>query len=132
MNWFDGFGAQAGQDDRIGDAGADFFVDGQSQRLQQRRLANEHQVVGVGKVLAEQAQFAQAIGGHEVRIVNDGHQQLAGAMDAKGFLNQKPFATVVATLELDLESLAEDAQGVVIGVESPVDDGGNHPLGIVG
>jgi hypothetical protein len=58
--------------------------------------------------------------------------RVAGAMDAKGFLNQKPFATVVATLELDLESLAEDAQGVVIGVESPVDDGGNHPLGIVG
>src|SRR6266566_2690361 len=52
-------------------------------------------------------------------------------MDAKGFLDQKPFATVVAALELDLKSLAEDAQGVVIGVESAVDNGGNHPLGIV-
>jgi len=44
---------------------------------------------------------------------------------------QEPFAAVVAPLELDLKSLAEDAQGVVIGVESAADDRGNHPLKIV-
>jgi len=49
---FDGFRSQAGQDHRAGHAGADFLVDGQSQGLEQRRLADEHQVVGVGKVLA--------------------------------------------------------------------------------
>src|SRR6266513_2410098 len=64
-------------------------------------------------------------------IVDDGHQQFAGAMDAKGFLDQKPFATVVAALELNLKGLAEDAQGVVIGVQSAVDDRCNHSLGIV-
>ena len=57
----DGFGSQAGQDDRVSDAGADFLVDGQGQGLEQRRLADEDQVVGVGEVLEEQAQFAQAI-----------------------------------------------------------------------
>src|SRR5438045_4138446 len=83
---------------------------------------NEDEVGGVRKGLAEQAQFAQAIGGHEMGVVDDGHQQLAGAMDAKGFLDQEPFATVVAALELNLKSFAEDAQGIVIDVESAVDD----------
>src|SRR4029077_14793356 len=50
---FKGFRTQAGQHDRIGDAGADFFVDGQSQALEQRRLADEHEVVGMRKILAE-------------------------------------------------------------------------------
>src|SRR6266566_2810468 len=73
------------------------------------------QVVGVRKGLAEQAQFAQAIGGHEMGVVDDRHQQLAGAMDAKGFLDQEPFTAMVAALELNLKSFAEDTQGVVIG-----------------
>ena len=97
-----------------------------------RRLADEHQVVGAGKVLAEQTQFAQAIGGHEVGVVDDGHEHFAGAMDAEGFLDQQAFAVVVAALELDLEGLAEDAQGVVIGVEGAVDDGSDHAFGVVG
>ena len=131
MNCFDGLGTQAGQDDRVGDAGADFLVDGQGQGLQQRWLADEHQVVGAGKVLEEQAQFAQAIGGHEVGVVNDGHEHFAGAMEAEGFLDQQAFAVVVAALELDLEGFAEDAQGVVIGVEGAVDDRGDHAFGVV-
>ena len=36
---------------------------------------------------------------------------------------------VAMTFELNLKNLAEDAQGVVLGVERTVDDGGNHPLG---
>ncbi len=82
----DGFGSQPGQHDRVGDAGADFLVDGQRQRLQQGRLADKHQVVRAGKVLAEQAQFAQAIGWHEMGVVNDRDQHLPGAMDGEGFL----------------------------------------------
>ena len=101
------------------------------QRLQQRRLADEHQVVRAGKVLAEQAEFAQAVGGHEVGVVNDGHEHLAGAMDAEGFLDQQAFAAMVVPLELDLERLAEDAQRVVISVQGAVDDGRDHPFGIV-
>ena len=68
-------GRQARQHDRVSDAGADFLVDGQGQRLEQRGLADEHQVVGVGEVFAEQAQFAQALGGHQVGVINDGDQQ---------------------------------------------------------
>ena len=92
------------------------MVKGQGQGLEQRGLAQEHQVVGAGKVLTEQAQFAQAIGGHEVGVVNDGNEHFAGAIDAEGFLNQEPFTVVVAALELDLKGFTEDAQGVVVGV----------------
>ena len=38
---------------------------------------------------------------------------------------------VVMALEVDLESTAEDAQGVVIGVEGAVDDGSHHAFGVV-
>ena len=131
MNCFGGLGAQARQERRIGDPGADFLVDGQGQGLEQRGLADEHQVVGAGEVLAEQAQFAQAIGGHEVGVVDDGHEHFAGAVDAEGFLDQQAFAVVVAALELDLEGFAEDAQGVVIGVQGAVDDRGDHAFGVV-
>ena len=95
------------------------------------RLADEHQVVGAGKVLAEQAQFAQAVGGHEVGVVNDGDEHFAGAVDAEGFLDQQAFAVMVAALELDLEGFAEDAQGVVVGVQGAVDDRGDHAFGVV-
>jgi hypothetical protein len=99
--------------------------------LEQRGLAQEHEVVGAGKVLTEQAQLAQAIGRHEVGVVNDGHEHFTGAINAEGFLDQKPFAVVVAALELDLKSFAEDAQGVVVGVEGTVDDRGDHAFGVV-
>ncbi len=42
-----------------------------------------------------------------------------------------PLAAVVVAFELYLKRLAEDAQGVVVGVEGAVDDGGDHPFGIV-
>ena len=124
-------GPRRGRSDRVSDAGADFLVDGQGQGLEQRGLADEHEVVGAGKVLAEQAQFAQAVRGHEVGVVNDGHEHFAGAVDAEGFLDQEALAVVVAALELDLESLAEDAQGVVIGVQGAVDHRGDHAFGVV-
>ena len=131
MNCFGGLGAQAGQECRIGDPGADFLIDGQGQGLEERGLADEHEVVGAGEVLAEQAQFAQAIGGHEVGVVDDGHEHFAGAVDAEGFLDQQAFAVVVAALELDLEGFAEDAQGIVVSVQGAVDDRSDHAFGIM-
>ena len=38
---------------------------------------------------------------------------------------------MVAAFKFDLKRFAEDAQGIVIGVEGPIDDGGDHPFGIV-
>lgn len=39
---------------------------------------------------------------------------------------------MVATRELDLEGFAQDAQGVVIGVEGAVDDGRDQAFGVMG
>src|SRR6266540_3828981 len=41
-------------------------------------------------------------------------------MDFEGFLHEQAFATMVAALELDLEGLAQNAQGVVVGVKGAV------------
>jgi hypothetical protein len=38
---------------------------------------------------------------------------------------------VIAALELDLEGFAEDAQGIVIGMEGAVDDRRDQALGIM-
>jgi len=127
---FDRFGSQTREQGRVGDAGADFLVDGQAQGLEQRRLAQKRQTMGAWEVLAEEAQFAQAIGGHEMGVVNNGHEHFAGAMDAEGLLDQQAFAVVVAALELDLEGFAEDAQSVVIGVEGAVDHLGDQAFGV--
>jgi hypothetical protein len=85
----------------------------------------------VREVFAEQAQFAQTVRGHEVGVVDDGDEHFAGAMDFEGFLDEQAFAAMVAALELDLKSLAQNAQGVVVGVKGAVDDGGDHPFGVV-
>jgi len=83
-------GGQARQHDGVSDAGTDFLVDGQGQGLQERRLADQHQIVRVRKVLTEQTEFAQTLWGHEMGIVDDGDEHFAGAMDFEGFLDQEP------------------------------------------
>ena len=129
---FHHFGTQTREHDRVRDAGADLFVDGQRQGLQERRLADEDQVVRVREVFAKQTQFAQAFGRHEVGVVDDGDEHFAGAMDFEGFLDQEAFAMVVPAFELDLKGLAKDAQGVVVGVEGAIDDGCDDVFGVVG
>ncbi len=128
---FNHFWCQAWHDDRIGDAGADLLVDGQGQRLHELRLANEHEVVRSREVLEKEAQTAQALGGHEMSVVDDGDEQFVGSMDLEGFLDQEAFAAMVVAIELNLKGLAEDAQGVVVGVEGAVDDRSDHALGVV-
>ena len=117
----DGFGGQTWQECRVSDPRVDFLVDGQRERLQQGRLADEHQVMRAWEVLAQQAEFAQAVRGHEVGVINDGHEHFAGAMDAEGLLHQQAFAVVVAALEFDLERLAQNAQRVVVSVQGAVE-----------
>jgi hypothetical protein len=126
-----GLGAEAWEDDGVGDAGADFLVDGEGEGLEQRGLADEDEVVGMGEVLEEEAEFAEAVGLHEVGVVDDGDEHFAAAVEAEGFLDQKAFAVVVAAFELDLEGFAEDAQGVVIGVEGAIDDRSDEALWVV-
>jgi hypothetical protein len=99
--------------------------------LEQGRLADEDEVVGMRKILAEQAQFAQAVSGHEMSVVDNGHEHFAGAMDAKGFLHEQALTVIVASFELDLEGGAKDAQSVVVGVQGAIDHGRNHAFWIL-
>ena len=48
---FSGLQTDPRQKRRIGDAGADFLIDRQGQRLQQRGLAQQYEVVGPGREL---------------------------------------------------------------------------------
>lgn len=50
----------------------------------------------------EQPQFSQALGLHQVRVVDDRDEHFPGAMHAKGFLHEEAFAVVVLAVELDL------------------------------
>jgi len=128
---FDVLGGESLKDDRIGDAGADLLVDAELERLHEGRLADEDEVVTSGEVLTKQAQFAQAVAGHEVGVVDDGHEHLAGAVDLVGLLDEEFLSAVVRAGELDLKGRAEDAQGVMVGVKGAVDDGGDEAFGVV-
>ncbi len=64
-------------------------------------------------------------------VVDDRHEKLVGAMDLEGFLDEEAFAAMIVAVEHDLKNLEEDARGVVVGVKGPVDDRGDHALGIV-
>ena len=66
-----------------------------------------------------------------MRIVDDGHEHLAGAVEPEGLLDEEFFAVVVLAVELDLERGTEDAERVVIGVERAVDHRRDQALGIV-
>ncbi len=57
-----GLGRHSGQERGISYAGADFLVDGEGQRVHERGLADEDQIVSAGEVLEEEAQFAEAVG----------------------------------------------------------------------
>jgi hypothetical protein len=64
-------------------------------------------------------------------VVDDRDEHFAGAMDFKSLLDQEPFAAMVVTLELNLKGFAEDPEGIVIGMQGAIDDGGDHPFGIM-
>jgi hypothetical protein len=128
----DGLGSEAWQERGIGDAGADFLVDGKSQRLHERGLADEDEVVTAGEVLEQEAQLPQAVAVHEMGVVDDGYEHFPGAVKPECLLDEEALALAVAAVELDLEGFAKDAKGIVVGVQCPVDHGSDDAFGIVG
>jgi len=65
----------------------------------------------LGKILKEQTQPAEGIDAHQVGVVDDRYQHFAGVVDAFGLLNETSFAAKVPAVGVDLERLAQDAQG---------------------
>ena len=118
-----GVGAQAFGDDRVGDAALDVLVDAQVERGQQAGPADEDEVVVFGEVLEQQPQLAEVGQVHEVGVVEDGGQRLAGVVEAEGLLDESAFALEGGAFELDAEGVAEDLDGVGVGVQGAADGG---------
>ncbi len=85
----------------------------------------------LGEIFEEQADTAEGWHIHQVRIVDDGREHLAGAVEAPGFFDEALFAAEVGTVGFDVKGLAQDAEGRVVGVQRPVDDGSDDALGVV-
>jgi hypothetical protein len=122
---------QGSQESGVGDTGADFLVDGEAEGLEQRRLSDKHEVMRTREVLTEQAELAQAVTGHEMGVINDGNEQLSGTVETEGMSHQKAFAVMIASFKLNLKGLAEDTQGIVVGMQGAVDHGCDHAFGIM-
>ena len=122
-----GVGAEAFGDDRVGDAAFDVLVDAEVEGGEQAGPADEDEVVVFGEVLEEQPQLAQVGQVHEVGVVEDGGQGLAGVVEAEGLLDEAAFALEGGAFELDAEGVAEDFDGVGVGVQG-AGDGGDEVL----
>ena len=122
-----GVGVEAFGDDRVGDAAFDVLVDAEVEGGEQAGPADEDEVVVFGEVLEEQPQLAQVGQVHEVGVVEDGGQALAGVVEAEGLLDEAAFALEGGAFELDAEGVAEDFDGVGVGVQG-AGDGGDQVL----
>ena len=91
-------------------------------RLSELGLRDEDEAVVLGEILEEQADSAQRRDVHQVRVVDDGREHLAGGVEAPRLLDEALLAAEVGAVGLDLKGLAQDAQGAVVGVQRPVDD----------
>ena len=80
-----------------------------------------------GEVLEEQPQLAQVGHVHEVGVVEDGGQGFAGVVAAEGLFDEPAFALECGAFEFDAEGVAEDFDGVGIGVQR-ASDGGDQVL----
>jgi hypothetical protein len=52
-------------------------------------MANQDQIVRAGEVFAQEPEFAEAVRGHEMGVINDGDEHFTGAMDAEGLLDER-------------------------------------------
>ena len=71
----------------------------------------------MGKSSKSEPQLAQVGQVHEVGVVEDGGQGLAGVVEAEGLLDEPAFALEGGAFELDAEGVAEDFDGVGVGVQ---------------
>ena len=110
-------------DHRIGHSALEILIHGQIQIGEQLDLADQDQVVVLGKVLQQQAEFAQVVHVHQVGVVDDRHQHFAGVIEMEGLLDQSAFALEGGTFELDAKRFAEDLDRVGVGVQGSRDRG---------
>jgi hypothetical protein len=104
-------------DDGVGDAAFDVLVDAEVEIGEQAGMANEDEVVVLGEVLEEQTQLAEVVEVHEVGVVEDGGDRLAGVVEAEGLFDEPAFALEGGSFEFDAEGVAEDFDGIGVRVQ---------------
>ena len=110
-------------DDGVGDAALDVVVDAEVERGEKAGPADQDEVVVLGKVLEEEPQLAEVGQVHEVGVVEDGGQGLAGVVEGEGLFDKAAFAFEGVAFELDAKGAAEDFDGVGVGVQGAGDRG---------
>jgi len=110
-------------DGGISDAALDVLVDAQVEVGKQAGSADEDEVVVFGEVFEQQPQPAEIGQIHEMGIVEDGGQRLAGMVEGEGLFDEPAFTSEGGTFELDTEGVAEDFDRVRVGVQCPRDGG---------
>ncbi len=102
-------GVEALADDGVGDAALDVLVDAEVEGGEQTGPADEDEIVVLGEVLEQEPQLAQVGHVHQVGVVEDGGQCLAGVVEAEGLLDEAAFALEGGAFELDAEGVLRDA-----------------------
>ncbi len=116
-------GVESLGDDGVGDAALDVAVDAEVEGGEQIGPADEDEVVVLGEILEEEPQLAQVGHVHQVGVVEDGGQALAGVVEAEGLLDEAAFALEGGAFKLDAKSVAQDLDGVGVGVQGAGDAG---------
>src|SRR6185312_2336535 len=122
-----GVGREPFGDRRVGHAAFDVVVDAEIEVGEQAGAAEEDEVVGLGEVFEQQPQAAEVGEVHEVGVVEDGSEALAGVVEGERLFDEFAFAVERRMLEFDAEGVAEDFDGVGISVQC-AGDGGDEVL----
>ncbi len=110
---------KAGSTYAVGDAASYVLVGLERKRRQQLWLAKQDQVVVGREVRKKQPELAQRVDFKKVRVVDQRDDGAPGLPERKGLFDEVPFAAVVRSRVFDPEGLAQDADGVGVGVHGP-------------
>ena len=122
-----GIWAKAFGDDGVSDPALDVLVDAEVERGEQVGPADEDEVVILWEVFEEESQLAEVGQVHEMGVVEDGGQGLAGAVKTEGLFDELTLTGEGRAFELDAEGVAKDFDGVGISVQG-ARDGGDQVL----
>ena len=110
-------------DHRISHSTLDILIHGQIQIGEQLHLADQDQVVVLGKILQHQAKFAEVVHVRQVRVINDRHQHVAGAIKTERLFDEPTFALEGGTFARDPKRFTGNLDRVGIGVQRSRDRG---------
>ena len=88
---------------------------------EQTGTADQDEVVILGEVLEEEPEPTEVGKVHQMRVVEDRGQRLPGVVEGEGPFAELAFAGEGGAFEFDAEGIAEDLDGVGVGVQGSRD-----------